>query len=98
MRVSLTKAFATLGVFAALTFVSAPAYAQAGGDDFTATAGTGVYGEHGAGNTGGQTTQLGAGAAPALQGATNGTIGPQGGDATYVTGLNTAGTVRVNNL
>jgi hypothetical protein len=38
------------------------------------------------------------GEAPQLQGATNGTIGPQGADATYVTGLNTAGTVRVNNL
>ncbi|PWU01343.1 MAG: hypothetical protein C5B53_02960 [Candidatus Melainabacteria bacterium] len=36
--------------------------------------------------------------APALQGATNGTIGPQMDDATYVTGVNTAGTVRVNNL
>ena len=36
--------------------------------------------------------------APSLQGATNGTIGPQGADATYVTGVNTAGTVRVNNL
>lgn len=36
--------------------------------------------------------------APALQGATNGTLGPQGADATYVTGLNTAGAVRVNNL
>ncbi len=36
--------------------------------------------------------------APRLQGATNGTIGPQGADATYVTGINTAGTVRVNNL
>lgn len=35
---------------------------------------------------------------PTLQGATNGTIGPQGADATYVTGINTAGTVRVNNL
>jgi hypothetical protein len=33
-----------------------------------------------------------------LSGATNGTIGPQGVDATYVTGVNTAGTVRVNNL
>ncbi len=33
-----------------------------------------------------------------LQGATNGTIGPQGTDCTYVTGINTAGTVRVNNL
>ena len=36
--------------------------------------------------------------APTLQGATNGTIGPQGSDATYITGVNTAGTVRVNNL
>jgi hypothetical protein len=33
-----------------------------------------------------------------MQGAVNGTIGPQGSDATYVTGVNTAGTVRVNNL
>ncbi len=33
-----------------------------------------------------------------LQGATNGTIGPQGTDATVITGINTAGTVRVNNL
>ncbi|MFN8550730.1 MAG: hypothetical protein U0103_04515 [Candidatus Obscuribacterales bacterium] len=36
--------------------------------------------------------------APSLQGATNGSIGPQGSDATYITGVNTAGTVRVNNL
>jgi hypothetical protein len=36
--------------------------------------------------------------APSLSGATNGTIGPQGADATYFTGVNTAGTVRVNNL
>lgn len=36
--------------------------------------------------------------APTLQGATNGTIGPQGGKFSYVSGLNTAGTVRVNNL
>lgn len=33
--------------------------------------------------------------APYMQGATNGTIGPQGGDATHVTGVNTAGTVRM---
>jgi hypothetical protein len=38
------------------------------------------------------------GAAPMLQGASNGTIGPQSGDATVVSGVNTAGTVRVNNL
>ncbi|HEY9732021.1 MAG TPA: vWA domain-containing protein [Drouetiella sp.] len=36
-------------------------------------------------------------AAPSLQGATNGTIGVQGSDATYITGVNTAGTVRENN-
>lgn len=36
--------------------------------------------------------------APELQGATNGTIGPQGDDATVIMGVNTAGTVRVNNL
>ena len=33
-----------------------------------------------------------------LQGASNGTIGPQGSDATVIMGVNTAGTVRVNNL
>jgi hypothetical protein len=36
------------------------------------------------------------GSAPALQGAANGTIGPQ--DATMIMGVNTAATVRVNNL
>ena len=36
--------------------------------------------------------------APSLQGASNGTIGPQGGDATVIMGVSTAGTVRVNNL
>jgi hypothetical protein len=33
-----------------------------------------------------------------LQGATNGTIAPQGADATIIQGVNTSGTVRVNNL
>jgi hypothetical protein len=37
-------------------------------------------------------------ATPSLQGATMGTIGPQGTDATQVQGIMTAGTVRVNNL
>lgn len=36
--------------------------------------------------------------APNLTGATNGTIGPQPADATLIAGVNTAGTVRVNNL
>lgn len=50
------------------------------------------------GNTGTQTRQFLDAIAPRLQGATHGTIGPQGADATYITGVNTAGTVRVNNL
>jgi Ca-activated chloride channel family protein len=38
------------------------------------------------------------GTTPTLQGATNGTIGPQGDNAIVVNGVNTAGTVRVNYL
>ncbi|MBX9685819.1 MAG: hypothetical protein K2X27_03900, partial [Candidatus Obscuribacterales bacterium] len=37
-------------------------------------------------------------AAPMLEGAVNGTVGPQGADATVIQGINTAGTVRVNNI
>lgn len=48
--------------------------------------------------TGSQAQQGGATAAPTLNGATNGTIGPQGGDAVVINSVNTAGTVRVNNL
>ena len=40
-----------------------------------------------------QSTQSMDSMAPTLQGATNGTIGPQGSDATYITGVNTAGTM-----
>jgi hypothetical protein len=38
------------------------------------------------------------GAAPFLQGATNGTIGPQGADAIVIMGVNSDGSVRVNTL
>jgi len=76
---------------------AAPAHAQATGSDEFSTAAEGNAQNNGH-NTFAQSTQLGNATAPALQGATNGTIGPQGADATYVTGLNTAGTVRVNNL
>jgi hypothetical protein len=49
--------------------------------------------------TGTQTVQSGGlMSAPTLQGASNATIAPQGQQATFVTGVNTAGTVRVNNL
>lgn len=36
--------------------------------------------------------------APQLQGATYGVVGPQGTDATMISGINTSGAVRVNNL
>jgi hypothetical protein len=98
MRFSFTRSIAAFGIVAALAIgLSAPANAQAIGDTFNSSGVQGTMGYTG-GNTGAQTTQFGAANAPALQGATNGTIGPQGNDATYVTGLNTAGTVRVNNL
>lgn len=48
--------------------------------------------------TGAQTFQGGNTSAPVLQGTTNGTVGPQGNDATVIMGINTGGTVRVNNL
>ncbi|MBX9766434.1 MAG: hypothetical protein K2X47_04105 [Bdellovibrionales bacterium] len=48
--------------------------------------------------TGSQTQHLSNGRSPVLKGATHGTIAPQGSEATVVQGVNTAGTVRVNNL
>ncbi|HEY9772904.1 MAG TPA: hypothetical protein V6C81_03740 [Planktothrix sp.] len=85
---------ASIGFF--LTISSANA--QATGDEYTSAGATGNYGNDDAFRTGSQTRQFSDAFAPQLQGVTNGTIGPQGSDATYVTGLNTAGTVRVNNL
>ncbi len=81
-------------VLAALV-LTLPALAQ---DAFDSTAATGNQTNNTANFTGAQTQQGGNAAAPQLQGATNGTIGPQGGDATVIQGVNTAGTVRVNNL
>ena len=88
--------------------LSTPSFAQptgaAAGDAF-ASAGQGQLGTAYSGNTlspstGTQTQQFSTEAlnAPKLQGASNATIGPQGNEATYVMGVNTAGTVRVNNL
>lgn len=57
-----------------------------------------AFSNQSANNTGAQTEMAMAGTAPILQGATNGTIGPQGGDAASIMGVNTAGAVRVNNL
>jgi|AGTN01.1.fsa_nt_gi hypothetical protein len=87
-------------VAAAIVFgISAvPAFAQSGGDAFSSQSVEGNQTNNSGFNTGSQTEQIVDGTAPILQGATNGTIGPQGGDATSIMGVNTAGTVRVNNL
>ncbi|HEY9720166.1 MAG TPA: hypothetical protein V6C69_21990, partial [Trichormus sp.] len=63
---------------------AAPAHAQATGDEFASTSAQGNQGATNSpgNNTYAQTQQLGNAVAPALQGATNGTIGPQGADAT----------------
>ena len=93
----LTMSALGISVVAALA-VSAPAFAQAQGDQFASSGTDGQFSSSVQGNTGTQSLQTQDSKAPTLQGATNGTIGPQGSDATYITGVNTAGTVRVNNL
>ncbi len=96
---NLTMAALALSSVVALS-LPANAQQQATSTDAFSSAGTGTNGRDTAINTGSQTSQTNAAGsnAPSLQGATNGTIGPQGSDATFVTGVNTAGTVRVNNL
>ncbi len=95
----------SLGLVAAVVLglaLNLPAFAQAQGDQFSSAGDSGMFNAAQGGsqqsNTGSQTQQENDSQAPTLQGATNGTIGPQGSDATYITGVNTAGTVRVNNL
>jgi hypothetical protein len=95
MRNSLTTALASLVVLTGVTLFSAPAFAQ---DAFSSQGDTGSPDYQDGKKTGAQTYQQTGGSAPTLQGATNGTIGPQAGDATVISGVNTAGTVRVNNL
>lgn len=95
MKHSITK-FVLSSAFIACAFaICSPVHAQ---DAFDTTAATGRYSNNTGYYTGSQTMQGGSAAAPMLQGATNGTIGPQGSDATVIMGVNTAGTVRVNNL
>jgi hypothetical protein len=111
--VRITMAAATMSMLAALAF-STPSFAQTAGTGSGSGTGTGsstfdAFASGGDGYTDGTNASkapTGSQAindnqlmqAPKLQGATNGTIGPQMEDATYVTGVNTAGTVRVNNL
>ncbi len=97
----ISKASLGLSLLCAIS-LSTPAFAQAQGDQFSSAGSEGMMSSIDGGsrqsNTGSQTYQSMDSNAPTLQGATNGTIGPQGSDATYITGVNTAGTVRVNNL
>ncbi len=90
------KKFAQVTMASAVVLsLAGPALAQ---DAFDSTAATGQQSQNTGNYTGSQTQQGGSTNAPMLQGATNGTIGPQGADATVIQGVNTAGTVRVNNL
>lgn len=93
MHNSLSKLALAAGAALVLT---SPAFAQ----DVFGSADTGASGAtNSSGNTTlTQTTFSGQQSAPELQGAASGTIGPQGADATVIMGINTAGTVRVNNL
>lgn len=88
----LTRTVMAAGIVCAL---AAPALAQ---DAYDSMAATGNQTNNTGNFTGSQSMQGGFANAPMLQGATNGTIGPQGPDATIIMGVNTAGTVRVNNL
>src|SRR5262249_18507948 len=99
MRLSLTTLLSRMSLVAAvvagLSFC-APAYAQFCWAAFSAPGfRSSLRDTH---ITGSQTQSVATGRSPMPQGATNGTIGPQQGDATVVQGVNTAGTVRVNNL
>jgi hypothetical protein len=98
---ALSMAALSFSVVAAVAS-NAPANAQATNADAFSSASQGQKGDPSAYNTLSQTnnaqTPGGVAGAPTLQAATNGTVGPQGADATYITGVNTAGTVRVNNL
>ena len=91
MRISLTNLFVAAGIVAAL---SSPAFAT----DAFSSGDAGMQDQTSGKLTGSQTELVNGSQAPSLQGATNGTIGPQEGDATVIQGVNTAGTVRVNNL
>jgi hypothetical protein len=97
---ALSMAALSFSVVAAVAS-TAPAHAQqmATSQDAFTSAGQGSMGNQQVINTQAQTSNSTAlGTAPTLQAATNGTVGPQGQDATFITGVNTAGTVRVNNL
>ena len=98
MRLSTLLTNVSLAAAVVFGLSVSPAMAQAGGDFNSSAGDQGVLSRIDQDTTGSQTVQFQGSNAPTLQGATNGTIGPQGQDATSIVGVNTAGTVRVNNL
>ncbi len=93
---SIAKAAARAAVVTGFILASSlPVMAQ---NALSSTAATGNQTNNTGYFTGAQTMQGGSTSAPILQGATNGTIASQGSDATIIMGVNTSGTVRVNNL
>lgn len=99
MRTSFTNVMSKIGLASAVVIglsMSAPAFAQIPSDAFSSgDAGQQMRFTQA---TGSQTDTVNGSQAPMLQGATLGTIGPAAGEATVISGVNTAGTVRVNNL
>ena len=97
---SISQSFSTItGQLNRLNCVTNDANCYSGGPDaFDSTSATGCSNNYTGNYTGSQVQQGGSTSAPMLQGAANGTIGPQGCDATVIQGVNTAATVRVSNL
>jgi hypothetical protein len=89
------KTLAQITIASAIVFLlSVPAQAQSAANSKAATgAAANSTNFTGAQAIGGGTTSN-----VVLQGGANGTIGPQGANATVVPGINSAGTVRVQNL
>ena len=87
----LTMAAVAVSAVAALSLPANAQNAASGSDAFSSGSAGLINQDTNNKNTGAQSgTQAGIAQAPSLQGATNGTIGPQGQDATFVTGVNTA--------
>jgi hypothetical protein len=95
---TLSKITTAAAAVLAVSFTLSVSAAHAQGDAFVTGQTGNVQGNNDGNETGTQTKQYNGGMSPTLQGATNGTIAPQGSDATVISGVNTAGTVRVNNL
>lgn len=90
------KTLAQLTIVSAMVLLlSAPVQAQNAKDS---KADPGAQTNNTGNSTSAQAMATGASSGVFLQGGSNGTIGPKGADATVIPGVDSAGTVRVNNL